>query len=524
MFCSIVSSAISGVEAVPVTVEADVSEGMPYFAIVGSVSSQVREAQERVRTAFRNIGIVLAPKRITINLAPGDIRKDGTRFDLPIATAVLEALGYIEKGAFRKAMVLGELHLDGTIEKIPGVLPSVIAAKENGCELCIVPTENAAEGSAVDGIRIVGVRNISELIAFSHGKAPASVPRNSVPEDEEYTIDFSDIHGQKTVKRAALIAAAGFHNLFLSGPPGSGKSMTAERIPTILPPLSEEESLEVSKIYSVVGLMPRGVSRIRRRPFRAPHHTITPTALCGGGFYPHPGEVTLAHRGVLFLDEIPEMMPATLEMLRQPLESREITISRLGGTCVYPASFLLVAAANPCPCGYFPDMNRCICTHRDILDYQKKLSKAFMDRIDLKCDVQAVSYESLTEKGDFEVSSSSMRKKVMRAIEIQKERYRGTGVTFNSELTASSIAKHCEMTDEAELTVRLAFDKLGLSARGYHHVIKVARTIADLEGTDRINDAHISEAICLRCSESFSSASAYQMPGMRVPSKRQKGG
>ena len=346
MFCSVISSAISGVEALPVMVEADVSEGMPYFAIVGCVSSQVREAQERVRTAFRNLGILLAPKRITINLAPGDLRKDGTRFDLPIAAAVLEAMGYIEKDALRKAMVIGELHLDGTIERIPGVLPSVIAAKESGCELCIVPTDNMAEGSAVEGIRVIGVRSISELIAFSHGRIPAQDPEGLVPEQEGYTVDFSDIHGQKTVKRAALIAAAGFHNLFLSGPPGSGKSMTAERIPTILPPLSEEESLEVSKIYSVVGLMPRGISMIRRRPFRAPHHTITPTALCGGGFYPHPGEVTLAHRGVLFLDEIPEMTPATLEMLRQPLENREITISRLGGTCVYPASFLLVAAAN----------------------------------------------------------------------------------------------------------------------------------------------------------------------------------
>jgi len=511
LFCSILSSAISGVEAVPVEVEADVSDGMPYFTIVGYVSPQVKEAQERVRTAFRNIGILMAPKRITINLAPGDLRKDGTRFDLPIAAAVLEAMGYIGKDSLRSAMILGELHLDGTIEKVAGVLPSVIAAKERGCSICIVPADNAAEGGAVEGIRVIGVKSIAELIAFSKGREPVHAQDPAEPDMEDYLVDFSDIHGQTAVKRAALIAASGFHNLFLSGPPGSGKSMTAERIPTILPPLNEEESLEVSKIYSVVGLMPKGIPLIRRRPFRAPHHSITPTALCGGGFYPHPGEVTLAHRGVLFLDEIPEMSPATLEMLRQPLESHEITISRLGGTCVYPASFLLVAAANPCPCGYFPDTNRCYCTHREVTDYQRKLSKAFMDRIDLKCDVPAVSYESLTERDSHEISSTVMRKKVRKAIALQRERYKGTGISFNSALTAASIEKYCTMTEDAAWTVRLAFDKLGLSARGYHHVVKVARTIADLDGQDQINDAHISEAICLRCSENFSAP--MQIPG-----------
>lgn len=502
MFCSILSAAISGVEALPVSVEADVSDGMPQFSMVGFVSSQVREAQDRVRTALRNMQVVLPPKRITINLSPGDLRKEGTRFDLPIAAAVLCALGHIPEDALAGTMVMGELHLDGRVGKITGVLPSVITARDAGCRRAIVPAENLAEGRAVKGIRVVGIRTLRDLFRYAAGEelpGQEAEPQEAVPAEDG--VDFGDIRGQQTVKRAALIAAAGFHNLLLQGPPGSGKSMTARRIPTILPRMSAEESLEVSRIYSIVGLLPPGQALIRERPFRAPHHGITAPALCGGGLYPRPGEVTLSHRGVLFLDELPEMNPATLEMLRQPLEDREITVTRVGGTCRYPASFLLVAAMNPCPCGYYPDRSRCTCGPREIQAYHARISQAVLDRVDIHCEVPAASYEDLAERKADAVTSDMLRRKVGEAYRLQEERYAREKFRFNSEIPPDAIDRYCPRTAGAGRMLQAAFTSLGLSARGYHHVIRVARTIADLDGVQKISEAHVSEALCCRNSD-----------------------
>lgn len=501
MFCSTLSAAISGVEALPVWVEADVGDGMPQFSMVGFVSSQVREAQDRVRTALRNLGISLPPKRITINLSPGDIRKEGTRFDLPIAAAVLCAMGRLPAEPFESTMLIGELHLDGKVGKITGVLPSVLAARDMGCRTVLVPAPNLAEGRVVEGIRVIGVSRLEDLIRYSAGDEPEQEDETPNTVTEAPLVDFGDIRGQEMVKRAALISAAGFHNLLLQGPPGSGKSMTARRIPTILPQMSAEESLEVSRIYSIVGLLPSGQPLMKARPFRSPHHGITAPALCGGGMYPRPGEVTLAHRGVLFLDELPEMNPATIENLRQPLEDREITVSRVGGTCRYPASFLLVAAMNPCPCGYYPDRNRCTCGPREIQAYHARISQAVLDRIDIHCEVPAASYNDLANPGKDPVTSEMLREKVMQAYRIQYSRYEGEHFRFNSEIPPHLIDRYCPRTPEARRMLKYAFDSLGLSARGYHHVIRAARTIADLDRSEKISETHVSEALCCRNSD-----------------------
>ncbi|MBQ9062768.1 MAG: YifB family Mg chelatase-like AAA ATPase [Eubacterium sp.] len=519
MFCRIRSSAIFGVEALPVAVEADASTGLPVFSVIGYVSSQVREAQDRVRAAIRACGINLPPQRLTVNLAPGDLRKDGTRFDLPIAAAVLGAVGAIDPVILSDAMVLGELRLDGSVGRVSGVLPGVMCAKETGCSICIVPAENRQEAEIVSGIRIIGVRDLADLICYARGDWDGNKPVSPDGEScaagggacgnpdagtEPHQPDFADIQGQAALKRCAVIAAAGFHNLLISGPPGAGKSMAAQRIPTILPELTREEQLEITKLYSIAGLLPADRPLIRARPFRSPHHSLTPAALCGGGKIPQPGEVTLAHRGVLFLDELPEMKRDTIELLRQPLEDHHITISRVGGTFDYPAGFLLVAAMNPCPCGYFPDRSKCQCSLAEIGQYRRKISHAMMDRIDLHCEVQAVTYQELTRESALSVkkepciNSAMMQKQVNAAVKIQTERYRGAGIHFNSELQASQISQYCPVTDAGNKVLREAFETLGLSARGYHHILRVARTIADLEGSEMIGEAHVNEAIIFR--------------------------
>lgn len=499
MFCGIMSAEIAGVEAVPVRVEADLSDGLPFFAVVGYVSSQVKEAQDRVKTALKNQGISLPPKRVIINLAPGDVRKEGTRFDLPIAAAILAALEKIPQESVRQTMVLGELHLDGRVGAVRGVLPSVRKARELGYKACIVPAENLREGSLVEGIRVVGVRDVEEFLGYCrHREKQAAMNPSLVETEPQYEVDFSDIQGQESVKRAVTIAAAGFHNLLMEGPPGAGKSMAARRIPTILPELTREESLELTQIYSVAGYLPEGDPLIRRRPYRAPHHSLSPQALCGGGRIPVPGEISLAHRGVLFLDELPEIPRRTLELLRQPLEEKQIVLSRTAGTFRFPADFMLVGAMNPCPCGYYPDRKRCVCTPTDIYKYRGKISQPFLDRMDLRVEVEPVRYSDLLKKREGGTDSRRMRESVMRAVALQRDRYAKESFVLNSGLGAQEIQKYCPVTEEGSRTLESAYQRLGLSARSYHRVIKVARTVADLEGSETITEGHISEALYYR--------------------------
>lgn len=495
------SAVLHGLDVNMVEVEADLSNGLPMFHMVGYLAAEVKEAGERVRTAIKNSGLELPVKKTIINLSPGNLRKRGSGFDVPIALAILTAIGVLDCRQMETIMSAGELGLDGSIRQVAGVLPMVWEAKKQGFDICIVPWDNREEAMLVEGIRILAYRHLGELIQVLAGKRKREyVSRKARSEERTLHVggpDFREVKGQGAVKRAAEIAVAGGHNLLMIGPPGSGKSMIASRISTILPPLTKEESLELTKIYSVQGLLPKEEPLIRLRPFREIHHTTTKAALIGGGAVPSPGEISLADKGVLFLDELAEFPKSVLEVLRQPLEDKRIRLTRKSGTYVFPADFILVAAMNPCPCGYYPDYEKCICTDSQIRQYLGKISQPLLSRIDICMDTPKMDYEALTAGGE-EESSETIRKRVCMAREIQQQRYETEEFQTNAGIPAKEIKRYCHLQAKEETIIRQAFDRMGLTARTYHKTLKVARTIADLAGEERILESHLKEAIGYR--------------------------
>ena len=507
MLSTITSGAVYGVQSHLIQVEVDVSQGLPCFQIVGLPGSEVREARERVKVALKNVGVKLPPMCINVNLSPADMPKNGTMFDLPVAVGIMTALGKLSPETVEGTLLLGELGLSGELKPVKGVLPIAREAAVQGIGKCILPVENAWEGALVSGMKSIGAANVQEAVALLQGKTPKKIRRTTgrsgekeIRKDREGEPDFSDISGQHALKRAAEVAAAGFHNLLIIGAPGAGKTMLARRIPSILPPLSLEESLEVSTIYSICGLLQSAGALKTTRPFLHPHHTITGRALAGGGRIPMPGVISLAHRGVLFLDELPEFKRETLDILRQPLEDRRVQIARSSGSYVYPADFMLVGAMNPCPCGFYPDRERCRCTPYEVKRYLSRVSGPVLDRMDICVEALPMGFSDITAGGG-EESSEKIRERVMAARERQERRFAGTSLHFNADMGARDVERYCRL-EEGELRyMERMFSCMQLSARAYHRILKVARTIADLADCDRIMEIHLAEAICYRQSD-----------------------